>query len=243
MVSEAQGQGGERERTRIGDRFGVVLLLLLATMFFSIVAPNDPLAWLVTTLILSLNLMVAMLASGASMRVVRGGLALAGIGIATSTVVAITRAGDARVYLSVTCVLLTLLTMAAVFRRMRLHAEISFLTVLGAICFYVLLGLCFAFVFECVGELGSQPFFAQRVGTRSDYVYFSFVTMATVGYGDLTAQGGLGRALAATEGILGQIYLVTTVAALVSNMGRVRTPRIQRGNGEASSDQDEGPQS
>lgn len=45
-------------------------------------------------------------------------------------------------------------------------------------CFYVLLGLSFAF--ECVGEFGSGPFFtSQGTGSRSDYVYFSFITMAT----------------------------------------------------------------
>ena len=48
--------------------------------------------------------------------------------------------------------------------------------------------------------------------------------MVTVGYGDLTAEGGIGRAVAVTEGLLGQIYLVTTVAALVGNLGRTRTP-------------------
>jgi hypothetical protein len=106
------------------------------------------------------------------------------------------------------------------------------------VCFYVLLGLTFAFAFECVGEFGSRPFFtSQGAGTRSDYVYFSFVTMATVGYGDLTAQGGLGRALAVTEGLFGQIYLVTAVAALVGNLGRRRAP-LQEMNEEAS-EQDE----
>jgi hypothetical protein len=94
------------------------------------------------------------------------------------------------------------------------------------VCIYVLLGLNFAFVFEAVRELGSQPFLAsQETGTLSDYVYFSFITMETVGYGDPTAQGGLGRALAVTEGLFGQIYLVTAVAALVGNIGRARAPR------------------
>jgi len=46
--------------------------------------------------------------------------------------------------------------------------------------------------------------------------------MTTVGYGDLTPEGGLGRALAVSEGLLGQIYLVTAVAALVGNLGRKR---------------------
>jgi hypothetical protein len=142
---------------------------------------------------------------------------------------------DARRYLSVTGLLLTLIAMAAIIRRMRLHAEINTLTVLAAVCLYVLLGLSFAFVFECIGEFGSGPFFsAHEAGTRSDYTYFSFVTMATVGYGDLTAQGGLGRAFAVTEGLLGQIYLVTTVAALVGNLGSRRTP-----TGEMAPDRDE----
>jgi hypothetical protein len=47
---------------------------------------------------------------------------------------------------------------------------------------YVLLGLAFAFAFADVEELGPGPFFASKeAGTRSDYVYFSFITMATVG--------------------------------------------------------------
>jgi ion channel len=69
-------------------------------------------------------------------------------------------------------------------------------------------------------------------------VYFSFTTMATVGYGDLTAQGGVGRALEVTEGIFGQIYLVTAVAALVGNLGCRRTP-LQEMNEEVSAEDDE----
>jgi hypothetical protein len=49
--------------------------------------------------------------------------------------------------------------MGAIGRRIRIHAEISVLTVLGAVCFYVLLGLIIAFAFECVREFGSRPFF------------------------------------------------------------------------------------
>ena len=61
--------------------------------------------------------------------------------------------------------------------------------------------------------------------TRSDYMYFSFITMATVGYGDVTPEGNLGRALAVIEGLLGQIYLVIAVAVLVSSLGRKRAAR------------------
>lgn len=214
----------EREQSRIRDHFGVVLVLLIITVFFSISAPNKSWAWLATTATLAASLTVAILVSGAQKRVVGAGIALAASGLGMSTVIALTQE-DARRYLSVTSLLLTLVAMGAIIRRVRVHAEINMLTILGAVCIYVLLGMSFAFIFECVGEFGSRPFFtAHEAGTRSDYTYFSFVTMATVGYGDLTAQGGLGRAFTVTEGLLGQIYLVTTVAALVGNLGRTRTP-------------------
>ncbi len=229
----------EYEWSRIRDRFSIVLVLLIITVFFSISAPNTPWAWLATTVALAASLMVAMVASGAQPKVVTMGLTLAGIGFAQSIVIALTQAqGDARRYLSVTSLLLTLLAMGAIARRLALHAEISVLTVVGAVCLYVLIGLGFAFAYECVGEFGSETFFTLRgAGTRSDYVYFSFITMATVGYGDLIAQGGVGRALAVTEGILGQIYLVTAVAALVGNLGRRRAP-LQEADDKASEDEE-----
>jgi hypothetical protein len=224
--SKGQARFSEHERSRIRDRFGFVLVLLIITVFFSVSAPNEPWAWLATTVAVAASLMVAMVASGAQPKVVRTGLVVAAIGIGASIAIVLTQVeGDARRYLSAVSLLLTLLAMGAIARRLTLHAEISLLTVLGAVSLYVPLGLSFAFAYECVGEFGSQPFFvSQGAGTRSDYVYFSFITMATVGYGDLTAQGGLGRALAVTGGLFGQIYLVTAVAALVGNLGRTRAP-------------------
>ena len=67
------GRAEERERSRVRDRFGVVLALLMITVFFSISAPNEPWAWLATTATLASSLTVAMLASGAQTKVVRAG--------------------------------------------------------------------------------------------------------------------------------------------------------------------------
>ena len=73
---------------------------------------------------------------------------------------------------------------------------------------------------------GRDPFFVQEAtATTADYLYFSFVTLCTVGYGDLTAAGGLGRAMAVFDALIGQIYLVTVLALLVSQLGRLRHPR------------------
>ena len=101
-------------------------------------------------------------------------------------------------------------------------------TVLGAICIYVLIGMMFAFTYATIDLLGSEPFFVQtKVATTADYLYFSFVTITTVGYGDFTAASGLGRALASLEALLGQVYLVTVVATIVvgHEPGCASTPR------------------
>ena len=220
---ERHNQLSEREQTKIRDRFGRVLLLLIATVFFSIAAPDEPWAWLATAVVLSVTLGIAMSASGARPEVVGAWLVVAGLGIGGSIFITITQLRAGGGYLALITLLLTLVTMSAIARRLWLHAEINTLTVLGAVSIYVLLGLAFASMYATVGAFGSQPFFAlQEDGTRSDYVYFSFITMETVGYGDLTPQGGIGQALAVTEGLVGQIYLVTAVAALVGNLGRAR---------------------
>jgi hypothetical protein len=179
------------------------------------------------------------LASGVRRKIVRAWLGVAVLGVGASIFIAITQETKAASgYLALTTLLLTLVTTGAITHRIWRHVEISLLTVLGVVCIYVLLGLSFAFVFQALGNLGPQQFFAsQEGGTRSNYMYFSFITMAGVGYGDLTPQGGLGRAQAVLEGLFGQIYLVTAVAALVGNLGRTRASP-QEGS-EAALEKDE----
>ena len=217
----------------------MVLFLLVLAVFFSIAVPEGPWALLLTTVVLATTFSIAMLVSGVQPKVVRAWLGVAVLGVGVSVLIALTQeTRTAGGYLAITSLVVTAATIGAIARRIWQHVEISVLTVLGAVCVYVLIGLSFAFAYEVVGAFGSQPFFAsQEAGTRSEYVYFSFITMATVGYGDLAAQGGLGRALAVTEGLLGQIYLVTAVAALVSNVSRARTP--QQGRGKEAPEENE----
>jgi hypothetical protein len=100
------------------------------------------------------------------------------------------------------------------------QGEVNSQSIVGAICIYLLLGILFSFAYGSAAKLGSGFFFAQGTdGTPAIRLYFSYVTMATVGYGDYTAAGDFGRALAALEGLLGQLYLVTVVALLVGRMG------------------------
>ena len=73
------------------------------------------------------------------------------------------------------------------------------------------------------------PSISRRTARRSPpprCSYFSFSTLTTVGFGDLTARSDLGRTLAVLEALVGQLYLVTVVSVGVSNL----VPRARAGS-------------
>jgi voltage-gated potassium channel Kch len=117
----------------------------------------------------------------------------------------------------------------AIGRALYSRPVIDVRTVLGAICIYLLIGIMFAFLYASLDAITGPSFFVQTdtPGIQT-FLYFSFVTQTTVGYGDYTAATDLGRTLATTEALLGQIYLVTVVAVLVSRMTVLR--RDDRGD-------------
>jgi hypothetical protein len=99
--------------------------------------------------------------------------------------------------------------------------EVNSRSVAGAICVYMLFGMLFMFLFGVMVALDHSPFFAQGTdGTRPLRLYFSFTTLATLGYGDYTPASNLGHALAVLEALIGQLYLVTVVAVVVTRLGR-----------------------
>jgi Ion channel len=84
--------------------------------------------------------------------------------------------------------------------------EVNARSITGAVCIYVLFGLLFLFVYSAIALLGSGPFFAEGTdGTRALRLYFSYVTLATLGYGDYTAAGDLGHTVAVLEALVGQL--------------------------------------
>jgi len=68
-------------------------------------------------------------------------------------------------------------------------------------------------------RLGHSFFAGGADASVAHCIYFSFVTLATVGYGDFSARTDLGHTLSVIEALIGQIYLVTVVSVIVSNLG------------------------
>ena len=97
--------------------------------------------------------------------------------------------------------------------------------VLGALCAYLFIGAYFAFLYDVMANLSKSPFFAQPgADSKLNYLYFSFITLTTTGYGDISPAFGPGRMIAVTEAVIGQLYLVSVVAIVVSAFGKRKAP-------------------
>jgi drug/metabolite transporter (DMT)-like permease len=219
-------------------RFGIVLLLLLATFIFLASGPSGDWVAVVAVVLQGATLLAAFSAAG-----VRRGLRHLTVAVVLIALVSASTAifiGGRDI--SGSLFLLNLLFVAGapvviVYSLVR-RRVIDFRTVLGAVCVYILLGMMWAFAFAAIGTFDSQPFFAQEAhATVADYLYFSFTTITTVGYGDLTAAQSLGRALAVLAALIGQLYLVTVIALLISNLGRRgRAAQRESSGGPAGND-------
>ena len=96
-----------------------------------------------------------------------------------------------------------------ILRRILSSPTITVRLVLGALAIYLLVGLTYAYLYPVIGVLSNEPFFLQTPAPAAiDYLYFSYVTLTTVGYGDFTAATSAGRMFAVSEALVGQLYLV-----------------------------------
>jgi Ion channel len=196
-----------------------VVVLLLATVATSILGPTAGSTFVVVTSLEGAALFVAQAASRTR--------AIVMFAIAFLVVVAITLAGvpvdGARRAATVMDGLLLGALALTIVVRIRRMPYVSLQTVLGAVSVYLVLGLLFAVFDSIVSTMTGNQFFTQQTGaTTGDYTYFSFITLCTVGYGDLTPSTRIGRALAVSEALTGQLYLVTVIAVVVGNLGRSR---------------------
>jgi hypothetical protein len=199
--------------------------LILVSLVFQLAAPDEDWARLTAIVIQGLTLLAALRASRVRPLVLRLALVVVGIAI-VSSIGAYVGFGElgATAARSITFMLVALAPPAiarGVVIDFREEREVTLHTMFGVLCIYLLIGSIFAFLFGVIDSLSSTPFFSQHAAANGhNLLYFSFVTITTTGYGDLTAATDVGRSLAIAEALIGQIYLVTVVAAIVGGLGR-----------------------
>lgn len=108
--------------------------------------------------------------------------------------------------------------LAAVVRQVLTHDYVRLSTIVGVICAYVLIGMIFAWSFLALAGFRSVPVLEPPIEELP--VYYSFVVLSTLGFGDVTPVEEVAKRLTALEAIIGQIFLATVVARFVSIYGR-----------------------
>ncbi len=202
----------------------MVLGLTILAVLFSILAPDTPVGRAVA-LLLQGAMLFAIIATSREPPTTRGftaGLtvaALAALAVLVGLAVVPRWAGAAGGAVAVAAVLVVLTR--GLIRLIR-TGGVTVQAVAGALTTYLLIGLEIALVIRVAAGLSSHPYFAQTSGEvpQSQLVYFSFTTLTTTGYGDLTPSLNFGRMLAVLEMLIGQIYLVTVIGLLVGNLRR-----------------------
>ena len=102
-------------------------------------------------------------------------------------------------------------------------------TLWGAVNVYVLIGLCFAFAYAALATFQPDLFTGKFIDQSSrdqifGYIYFSFVTLTTLGYGDITPNSTGVATLTYLEAVIGQLYIAIMLARLVGLYITRKTP-------------------
>jgi hypothetical protein len=201
----------------VRDAFGLVLVLVLATYVLASLLDNRGWSAVILTVATSATSVVALTSSHVKAGFVRGAIWLSALTVGLVVIAAISGERTWLNLASLIQIALLAVAMAAVLRRVVTTAEVGSRTILGAISVYTVLGILFTFIYGTIDRIQGGPFFeAVSHPQGSDFIFFSYTTLTTTGYGNLVPGGQPGRMISGLEMMIGQIFLVTLVAGLVS---------------------------
>ena len=226
-----QRQPGERWggfAARVADAYGLVLLLVIATYMAFSWANYKGWGGVGIAAVAGATACMGLVSAGARDRVVLIAVAMATVGVVLASVSAVQGSDSSSGVAALIEALLLLQAAAVMLGTVISERVVGFRTILGAISVYIILGLLFTFVYAALEKLQAGYFFGQKT-TNGDFVFFSITTLTTTGYGNLVPAGQPGKMLSGLEMLIGQIFLVTLIAGLVSLW---RPGGFGRGNGE-----------
>jgi len=204
------------------DSYGLVLLLIVVAYGLS-VSLTQP--WN-TSLVLAIQIATVWFAlrtskAHRSVRLTAAVLLVWSAGVALLNVFAapITKGTG---LVALTAALLYLIAPLSIIRHLVSRRVIDVETLLGAVASYLLVGMCFAYLYRALGIIQDAAFFGgQGQGTFPQDLFFSFTTLTTTGYENLVPAANPGQSLAVLEMLIGQFFLLTAVSKVVSGW----TPR------------------
>jgi Ion channel len=218
--SGIRAPGGERwlrRAERVTDAFGLVLGLVILTFVLTSLIDNTGWGAVLIMAATGATSIVALTSSHSAPHQVHIAIYLSGLSLLLTIVAAIS---GAHLWLNLGALVqvsLLAVAMVAVLIRVVTSVEVNARTILGAISVYTVLGLLFGFTYEAIARVQNTPFFDGVAHVHhGDFLFFSYTTLTTTGYGNLVPSGQPGEMIATFEMLLGQIFLVTLIAGLVS---------------------------
>lgn len=199
------------------DSYGLVLLLVVLTYVVSVSFESGWAQWMVVA-IQFVTVWLTFRAAGVTLsaRVVAL-CALGAVALVASIDVFLPVVAPALAAAFVVSSLLYVAAPFAIVRDVATRRVVDQQTMLGAIAGYLIVGMCFAFIYRAIGAVQAVPFFgAAGTGDMGDALFFSFTTLTTTGFGNLVPATNPGQSLAVLEAVLGQLFLVTAVAKIVT---------------------------
>jgi hypothetical protein len=200
-----------------------VLALIIGLLLFQLAAPDEPWSRAVAVALEGAVLVTVFHASDVPRLMRRGAEAIAiGTTIIAFVVLLAHDNPDLETHRLINVLVVSLAPPAigyGVLRSLREHGRVEVNAIAGVLCIYLLIGMIFASAYSSIAAITNEAFFTGgQASDISDFLYFSFTTLTTTGYGDLSPAGNLARSFAILEQLIGAIYLVTVVAVLVSNV-------------------------
>lgn len=199
--------------------------LLLSILFLFVIAPVIaifPDGAMIMNIVAAIVLMAATYALVGRKRLFAAALALCAISIVATWLLLITKTRWAAIFSHSCVVVLISYFCVTILNYVLRGSRITLDKIFAAVCVYLLIGYAWTFAYALVEELQPGAFVALSPISPDEYVtrvlemrYFSFMTLTTVGYGDLVPRSATARTLASLEAITGQIYLMVLVARLV----------------------------
>jgi hypothetical protein len=214
-LTRQPGERWSRFATRIANAYGLVLLLVVGIYVLASLVSFRGWGAVALTAVTGTCATVALVSSHARAPLPRWSVVL---GAGAFALAAASALGAGKSLLGIAALIqIVLLSGAAVeiLGTVLQESEVGFRTILGAISVYVLLGILFTWVYVAVDRFQAGSFFGVPIET-GDFVFFSITTLTTTGYGDLVPAGQPGRMISGLEMLVGQIFLVTLIAGLVS---------------------------
>jgi len=221
-------RGMFREAARASDSYGLLLFLVFIDYILLSVPWEGAAQVIVSTLFICATALLGFHTSHVRGRWLQAVRIASAVAIGASIVSAVSHGHRSTGTTFMIIAVLILATPLAVVTRIVQHRRVTAETLMGAIAVYVLIGLVFSYADYGLQLISGSSFFAQSPPpsghfNEQDFVYYSFITMTTVGYGDLSPATGLPRTFAVMEALTGQIFLVVMVSRLVA----LYTPRAR----------------